>query len=157
MKEVDIKLKLTKDHEVFLKNVTPIEALILVSLHHKLAGGNPIEYDKDKIRDVKVVVKPPTAAVMESVPGTPKVVDTTGKVVKEATSDSLKIVTPAFAGEFRDRTDDEEIDRLRGKYSGDKIDIVLQKIRDLPKDFETAIQKGVNLSLPSNRLSEAKL
>jgi hypothetical protein len=184
MKEVDIKLKLTKDHEVFIKNVTPIEALLLTSLHHKNAGGNPIEYDKDTIRDVKVIVKPAIPEKSEVVPGklaTVKVIpavaavaevkDSTGKVTTPAVAaqeermvelsaaipERRKVVQEAVDAVTRDRTTDEEIDRLRMKYSGDKIDAVLNKIRDLPTDFDTAIQKGVNISLPSNKLSEAKL
>lgn len=184
MKEVDIKLKLTKDHEVFLKNVTPIEALILTSLHHKNAGGSPIEFEKGTEREIKVITKPAIPEKFEITPAKRAVVkilpavvavaevkDATGKVITPAITaqpekiveispavhETKRILSEAVPAETRDRTEDEEIDRLRGKYSSDKIDVVLQKIRDLPKDFETAIQKGVNLSLPSNRLSEAKL
>lgn len=54
MKEATILLKLTKDHEVHKTNVTPVEAMLLVSEHHKAAGGCPIEVDKSTIKDIVV-------------------------------------------------------------------------------------------------------
>ncbi len=55
MKEATVTLKLTKDHEVHKYNVTPVEAMLLVSEHHKAAGGCPVEVDKATIKDVLVV------------------------------------------------------------------------------------------------------
>lgn len=52
MKQANVLLKLSKDHEVHLSNVTPIEALLLTAEHHKNAGGNPLTLDETSIKDV---------------------------------------------------------------------------------------------------------
>ena len=57
----------------------------------------------------------------------------------------------------KDRTEDQEISRLRGKYHISKIDAILTKVRNLPKDYDEAIKKGSELVLPTNPLSEATL
>jgi hypothetical protein len=100
--------------------VTPIEVLLLVAEHHKNNGGCPVEVQKDTVTEVKTEVE-----VME---GTPP------KVVK-------KLV---------DRTDDDELGRLRARYGKAKVKALLSEVRTLPKDFDEALKKGIELVLPSS-------
>ena len=54
MIEATITLKLTKDHEVIKKGVTPMEALLLTAEFHRLVGGNPIEVHAGTSVEAKV-------------------------------------------------------------------------------------------------------
>lgn len=57
MKEATILLKLTKDNDVHKHNVTPVEAMLLVSEHHRAAGGNPVTVLKETVKDIVVETK----------------------------------------------------------------------------------------------------
>ncbi len=52
MIQANAVVKLSKEHEVALNGITPIEALLLVAEHHKNVGGNPVEVDKATIKEV---------------------------------------------------------------------------------------------------------
>lgn len=54
MKQANVIVKLSKDHEVHLKGVTPLEAMLLTAEHHKNAGGNPIDVDEKSIEEIVV-------------------------------------------------------------------------------------------------------
>lgn len=111
MKQANIRLSLSQGHDIGKKNVTPIEALILVSLHHANAGKNPVAVDEKTITDT----------------------------------------TP-------DRTEDQELDRLRGIYGPSKIKNLLSEVKNLPKDFKEAIDRGTKLQLGSTgMISQTKL
>ena len=135
MKQANITLKLSKDAEVHLTNVTPIEALLLVAEHHKNCGGNPVEIVPGTVKDIVI----PT----EGTPAIPEVKDAVGKVTQ--------IGVAAVPAGVRSRTNDEEIDRLRAKYHFKKLDQIAQ-VRDLPDTFEKAIERGIKLLLPTNAL-----
>jgi hypothetical protein len=57
MKQAHITLKLTKDHEVHLKDVTPIEALLLAAEHNRNVGGQPVEVETATIKECGTMVK----------------------------------------------------------------------------------------------------
>lgn len=151
MKQANILLKLSKDHEVHLKNVTPVEVLLLAAEHHRSVGGNPIVVDKESIKEVgyeevyEHVVTPAVAAK----PATDKspAVEAKPAVIEKRTR---WIPTP--------RSIDEECARLRGKYNNAKIKAILTEVRDIPtEDFEKAIKLGTGMVLPSNKLAETRM
>jgi hypothetical protein len=109
MKQAHIHFKLSKDQQVYIKDVTPIQLLYLVAEHHKNCGGTPI--DPSDIHDVHEVT----------------------------------------------RTNDQEFDRLRHKYSAKKLNAILQQIRDLPTDFPDAIKRGTTIAMPTGSLAEVKI
>lgn len=110
MKQANIRLKLSQGHDIGKKNITPIEALVLVSLHHQNAGGNPVT------------------------------------VVGEETD-----VKP-------DRTEDQELDRLRSIYGPAKVKNLLSEVKNLPTTFKDAIERGTKLQLGSSgMISQTKL
>lgn len=147
MKKADCIVKLSKDHEVILSGVTPIEALILVAEHHKNVGGNPVEVVKGTEGETGTAV--PTE-VDEEVDG---IVVKDGKKIVETTKRKVTklVVKPD------NRTNDQELDRLRGKYSSKKIQSILTEVRDLPTTFELAIERGIRLKLPTGALVSTKL
>lgn len=57
----------------------------------------------------------------------------------------------------RTRTTDEELDRLRERYANNKVDTLLTKVRDFPEDFAKALERGIKISLPSNKMAEIKV
>lgn len=145
---------LTKDNHVHKKGVTPIEALYLVAEHHRNAGGNPIVVEpgsekntghfEDKVTEVDedyVEVK----------------TGTDGKVIKSVATHKVKKTSTVWVEDKPERTEDDEIARLRGKYIGAKLDAILLKVRNLPKTFEEAVKKGLELSLPSSSLTSHNL
>lgn len=138
MKQATVHLKLNKHNTVLRHNVTPIEALILVSEHHKLVGDNPVEVDKATITDAVEVLEREKDKVE------PAVLNAQGLVV------TPERVTPGKVTKTRPRTLDEEIDRLRRRYRTDVIDNVLTKVRELPgEDFDLAIKRGIALTSPN--------
>lgn len=155
MKQTSIILHLSKEHSVPKKGVTPIEALILVAEHHRNYGGNPIEIIPGTEEDAKILI-PAQLAVPQLVENVAEYKDTQGKVIP-AHSKVVREAKPAKEETKRDRTDDEEITRLRRTYHGSKLDTVLQKVRDLPKTFDEAVTKGTQISFPDNKLSEKKI
>ena len=52
MKEATIQLSLSKDHTFTKHNITPLEALLLVALHHRNFGDNPVSVDKATIKEI---------------------------------------------------------------------------------------------------------
>ena len=108
MKTANVVLKLSKDHEVPLSGVTPIEALLLTAEHHRNVGGCPVEIDEKSISEKK------------------------------------------------DWTIDDELNRLKRKYATNKIK-ALSEIRDLNVDYKKALELGIGLIIPSNKLSETKV
>lgn len=155
MKQANIKLMLSKEHEIVKKDVTPLEALLLVSLHHRNAGGNPVEVLPDTETEAEVTISA-TKAVGQLVEDVAEYKTPDGKTVPA----SKKVVREAVAAKEeskRSRTNDEEIARLRRKYSSAAIDTILTKVRDLPDTFEDAIKKGTGVILDSGKLSETKI
>lgn len=151
MKQATVTVKLSKDQDVVLNNVTPIEAMLLTAEHHRNVGGSPIEVHKDTVKDVgreeeyehvvtpAVPAKPAvgTVAAVEAVPA-----------VTERRKRWVKIEWSV----------DQECNRLRGKYNSSKVDILLTKVRDIPtEDFDKAVQIGTTILFPGNKLSETKI
>lgn len=56
-----------------------------------------------------------------------------------------------------ERTFDEELDRLRGKYAVNKVNAVSAVLKEMPATFEAALERGVKIVLPTNPLSQTKL
>lgn len=58
MKQASITLKLAKHgHDVYLKGVTPLEAMLLVAEHHRNSGEEPIVVDQASVTEAMVDVK----------------------------------------------------------------------------------------------------
>lgn len=56
------------------------------------------------------------------------------------------------------RTIDDELRRLRTIYHAAKVKSLLTEIKDLPtEDFEKAVKLGIDLVLPSGKLSETRM
>ncbi len=151
MKQATVTIKLSKDQDVVRENVTPIEALLLTAEHHRNVGGSPIEVHKDTIKDVgreeeyEHVVTPAIAA-QPAANGKPAVEAVPAKVEKRKRW--VKVEWSV----------DQECARLRGRYHGSKVDAILTKVRDIPTDdFEKAVQLGVTVVFPTNKLAEAKI
>lgn len=51
------------------------------------------------------------------------------------------------------RTNDQELDRLRGIYGVAKVNAVLAQVRDLPETFEQAQERGLKIAIPTGALS----
>lgn len=137
------------------KHVTPIQAMILVAEHHRNYGGNPIEIVPGTEEDAKIEL-PAQAAVPQLVEKVAEYKDASGKVIP-AHDKVVRAAQDAKPATSRDRTEDEEITRLRRIYHGSKIDTVLQKVRDLPKTFDDAVTKGTQIMFPENKLGEKKI
>lgn len=132
MKHVNgLEILLTKDHTVYRHGVTPLEALVLTAEHHRNAGGVVINAEfADK--NATEIADP--------------VFDAEGKQqVKDG------------KGVTKSRTDDEEINRLRMRYGANKMKAVMSEVRTIPTTYKEAVQKGVQLVLPSSALSTTKL
>ena len=125
-----------------VNNVTPVEALLLVAEHHKNVGGCPLEVLKGTESVTGSLV---TEDVEEDVD---TIVVKDGKKVVETVKQkvSKQVVKPD------NRTTDQELDRLRGKYGAKKVAGVLAEVRDLPTTFEQAIERGIKLKLPTGAL-----
>ena len=155
MKQAQIILHLSKEHSVPKNGVTPIEAMILTAEHHRNYGGNPIEVMPGTEEDAKIIV-PATPPVPELVENVAAYKDKDGKDIP-AHKKVIRAGSLAKEASTRDRTEDEEILRLRRIYHGSKIDTILNKVRDLPKTFDDATTKGVGLQFPENKLGEKKI
>lgn len=145
---------LTKDNHVHKKGVTPIEALYLVAEHHKNVGGNPIIVEAGSEKNTghfEDQVYEEDEDFVEVKTGTD------GKVVKSVATRKVKRTKTVWVEDKPERTEDEEIQRLRGKYIGAKLDAILFRVRNLPKTFDEAFKKGIELSLPSGALSSHTL
>lgn len=145
MKQASVHLKLNKNNTVHRHNVTPIEALLLVSEHHKLVGDNPVEVNKGTIAEAVTVdeVGPPELKEKE-------VLNAMGAIVRPA------IYGPGKVLKSHPRTLDEEIDRLRRRYRTDVIDNILTKVRELPgENFDKAIEMGIRLTSPNTGMGVA--
>lgn len=148
MKEANVLLSLSKDHQVHLKGVTPIEALLLAAEHHANAGGNPLQVDKESVKETGREVEEEYEHEVDSV------VSEGG--VKKIKTEKVKAKRKVWKD--HKRSVDEEISRLRGKYPAAKIRHILNEVKELPtEDFEKAIQMGINIVLPSGKLAEARI
>ncbi len=147
MKQASCTVKLNKDHEVVVNNVTPIEALLLVAEHHKNVGGNPVEVVKGTEKETGHEVEQEVEQEVD------KIVVKDGKKVVETTKEKVK----KLVSKPDNRTTDQEIDRLRTKYPAKKIQLILNEVRDMPTTFEAAIERGIKLKLPTGSLMEHKL
>lgn len=130
MKEATIQLSLSKDHTFTKHNITPLEALLLVAMHHKNFGDNPVKVEKETIKEIQL-------GEIE--------------VEEEVTEGGKKVLKKAKRQ--RTRTFDEELDRLRSKYAPQKVDALAARVRDLPETYEAAIERGLKLVLPTGALS----
>ena len=147
MKQANIILKLDKQTSFTKEGITPMEALLLVVEHQKNVGDHPVEV----------------------IPGTER--DTTKTVHKEVEVEEDKIVTDAAGKksvatvkhkatkevqEPENRTNDQELARLRKKYGKAKVKAVFSEVRDLPTTFDDAIKKGMEIVAPSEDDLEEK-
>ncbi len=121
MKQATILLSLSKDHQVHKQRVTPIEAMILTAEHHRNAGGDPIVVDTTTLKDTE-----------------------RKEVTSKQLPDGRNVEEEKWVPD--NRTDDQEVDRLKNIYGPKKVNLVLGQVRTLPKDFKEASQKGVTLS-----------
>lgn len=150
MKQANILLKLSKDHEVHLKGVTPVEAMLLTAEHHKNAGGNPVVVDETSIEDTHNLIE---IADGPEVDHDEIAVGADGKKYVKTTKVKSKIIKKVPDN----RTDDQELSRLRTKYPANKLKVITTEVRNFPTDFKSATEKGVNLALPSGSLSSTKV
>ena len=144
-------LKLSKEHEIPKKHVTPLEAMMLVALHNKNVGGNPVEVVKDSIKDSTTQREVETDIEHDEIVKDPKtgaksIVTTKGKKkdIQRVTDDPP-------------RTDDQEVARLRRMFGAKKVKEMLIEVRTFPTDFDDAIKRGVSLELPESKLAEKKI
>lgn len=143
MKQATITLLLSKDHSVIKTEVTPIEAMLLCAEHHKNAGGCPVEVHKETVKDTPGVLK----TVMKKVSKGKQVID--GK--------PTEIFEEVEEQEQSPRSNNEELARLRGKYSPKKV-AAIAAAGDLPSTFEEALKLGVGIVIPTGgAISETKL
>lgn len=135
MKEATVMVKLSKDQESIKKHVTPIEAMILCAEHQANVKDVPVTVLKETITDVTTLVEKEVDNPHK--PGSKRM-----DLVREKTT----------------RTLDQELDRLRAIYGRVKVKALLSEVRDLPlEDFEGAIKRGMQITLPSSQLSQTKV
>lgn len=146
MKQANIRLKLSQGHDIGKKNITPIEALVLVSLHHQNAGGNPVTVIPGTEHDI------PEVEVETIEPAIAEVKSPDGKTVLSPASPE-KVVKRKVG-----RTEDQELDRLRSIYGPAKVKNLLSEVKNLPTTFKDAIERGTKLQLGSSgMISQTKL
>lgn len=141
MIEASIELSLSKDHTIIRHNVTPIEALLLTAEHHKNAGGSPI-----RVIGTPVEIETKRFETQKVKTGTRKEGDGMVDVFTEKKVDVIGT-----------RSDDDELNRLRSRYAYNKVQAVANSCKVLPTTFEKAIEMGVGISMPQNRMMEMKL
>lgn len=151
MVQADCMVSMSKNHTVVLKGVTPIEALLLVAEHHRQVGGCPVELLTKPVPTR--VVKTTTHIVKQDRKMTGK--DAEGKEVDVMVSVDVPVVVEEVVE--KDRTEDQEGDRLRQKYGAKKVDALFSKIRNLPKTFDEALSKGISVNLPTNGMIEGQI
>lgn len=144
-------LKLSKEHEIPRKHVTPLEAMMLVALHNQNVGGNPVEVLKDTITDSTTLKEVDSDIEHDEIVKDPKtgvksIVTTKGK------KKDIQRVT-----DNPPRTDDQEVARLRRMFGAKKVKEMLIEVRTFPVDFDEAIKRGVGLQLPESKLAEKKI
>ena len=145
MKQANIRLKLSQGHDIGKKNITPIEALILVSLHHQNAGGNPVTVIEGTESEIES-----EAEVTE--PAIPEVKSPDGKTVLHPAKPAQKVKKKIT------RTEDQELDRLRSIYGPAKVKSMMSEVKNLPTTFAEAIDRGTKLQLGSTgMISQTKL
>jgi hypothetical protein len=58
----------------------------------------------------------------------------------------------------RPRTIDEELDRLKERYAINKVKALISEVKDIPTDdFAKALDRGMKIALPSNKMTEMKV
>ena len=135
MKEATVDVKLSKDNSLRKTHVTPMEALLLAAEHNRNVGDVPVIVLKETIRETTKL-----ELVLEADPHRPG-----------AKRDGHKEVPDK-------RSLDEELDRLRNRYGRAKVKAILSEVKELPtEDFDAAIKRGMNITLPSSELSQTKL
>ena len=134
MIQASAKVRLTKDHEIYKTGLTPIQVLFLVAEHQHNVGDIPVIVDEKTITEIVI--------------GEQEVEETVG----EGTKATKRIVKKPIT-----RSIDQELDRLRRIYPAKKVEAMLTKVRDLPTDFKTAIERGMIISLPSEKLGSFNL
>ena len=147
MKQAEVLVSLTPNHQVHRKNVTPIEALFLVAEHFTSSKGSPLQVVAGTETETgHVVAKVSKKKVVNKVSGK----DAAGKVVEVDVESEVE--TTEQVVEPDNRTEDQEIARLKGKYDGKKIKTILTEVRNLPKTFDEAIKLGASLKLGGDGL-----
>src|SRR5882757_6764653 len=117
------RVKLSKDQDVPLKEITPAEACLLVAEHHRNVGDSAIY-------DLGPVVRTHTEKVF--VDGK----HTDNKVTKTEITEVERTVV-------------EEIANLKGKYGVKKVTTLFPgAIPQLPQTFKEAIEIGITTVLP---------
>lgn len=128
------RVKLSKDQDVPLKEITPAEACLLVAEHHRNVGDSAIH-------DLGPVIR-----------------TTSEKVFVDGKHTDNKVTRTEFTEV--ERTVVEEIARLKGKYGVRKVTALFPgAIPQLPTTFDEAIKIGITTVLPEEKLGlgEVKL
>lgn len=132
MKLATVVYNLTKEgHHIVRENVTPAEHLLIVAEHHANAGGKPVVSVKETGDTTKVEVEEEKD-------------DGKGGKVK------VKVTKTVPA-----RTAADEVTRLSGRYAANKINFLFPGADPkMPTTFDEAEKRGVQLRLPSSKLTE---
>lgn len=157
MKQANGVVKLSKEHDVGLVGLTPIEVMLLTAEHHRNVGGFVVEIDTttegetgyNQIVKVEKEVEEDIEVEVMKVQGQPP--------VKEMRKQKVKKIVDEVRFTPDNRTIDQECDRLRGKYGSAKVDVLLTKVRDMPTTFKDAAERGVKIVFPSGKFAEHKM
>lgn len=133
------------------KHVTPLEAMVLTSLHNINVGGNPVEVVKGSVTDYTTSMKEVDVEVEHD-----EIVKD-AKGVKSIVTSKHKKKSIERVKDDPARTDDQEIARLKRHFGAAKIKALLVEVRTFPTDFDDAIKRGAGLTLPESKLAEKKI
>lgn len=128
MKTARAEIKLSKDHSVPGKLITPLEAMILIALHRINVGDIPVVFEKKNEE----------------------------KTTKGTDGKETKVTVEVIVHDKDvDRSLDDELNRLRMVYGPHKVSKLRNEVAELPTTFEDAITKGMKLSLASSGLLQS--
>ena len=147
MPVVSCRVKLSKDNDIALKEVTPAEVCLLVALHHKNVGDNPV-HEFGQCQQTK--------AIQHSDPDNPKARPGHKPLFVDGKHVGSEVETKTYSTIVRNASD--EVSRLCSKYGAKRVRALFPgAIPTLPATFEEAIKLGVTMTLEDNKLSAGEI
>lgn len=147
MPVVSCRVKLSKDNDVALKEVTPAEVCLLVALHHKNVGDNPVH-------EFGTCTK--TSAIQYTDPDNPKARPGHKPLFVDGKHVASEVKSETYTAIARNASD--EVARLCAKYGSKRVRALFPgAIPTLPATFEEAIKLGVTMTLEDNKLSAGEI
>jgi hypothetical protein len=141
------RIKLSKDTDVALKEVTPAEVCLLVALHHKNVGDNPIHELSDCTR---------TSAIQHIDPDNTKVRPGHKPIFVDGKHVGSEVKSETYKSIVRNSAD--EVSRLCAKYGSKRVRALFPgAIPSLPSTFEEAVKIGISMILEDNKLSAGQI